>query len=175
MAGVDARLGMSIVSVPKVFKRDDDSGVTWLFGYCGSFRMGQLLQYELKLPEVTIRPDKAPEFIATRFVAAVRECFRAGGFERTRDAEAFGGTFLVGVLGALYWVQEDYWAGAFVDPYAACGCGSDIALGAMHSQLGMLGGVEQMTPQQVIANALEAAQRHSAGVRGPWKIETVAG
>ncbi len=55
---------------PKVFS---NKGV--LFGYTTSFRMGQLLQYSLKIPKQPAR-KKDFEYLCTNFVDAIMACFK---------------------------------------------------------------------------------------------------
>src|ERR1019366_6351782 len=81
-----------------------------------------------------------------------------------------GGTFLVGTHGRLFEVSSDYQIGEPADPYAAVGCGSEVALGALHAT-----GGSKMTPHQRLEAALAAAERFSNGVRGPFvHVSTVA-
>jgi hypothetical protein len=134
----------------------------YLMGFTTSFRMGQLLRWSLEAGEPTGDLD---EFMATVFVDAVRKCLKDGGFAKKDAEREEGGTFLVGVNGRLFTVHNDYQVAAQVSPYAAVGCGADIALGALYATQPGAG-----DPSGRLLLALAAAERHSAGVRSPFTI-----
>lgn len=132
----------------------------YLFGFTTSFRMGQLIRWSLSAPE----PDGDLErFMCTTFIDAVRECLKAGGFAKKNLEQEEGGTFLVGVAGRLFTVHSDYQVGEAADGYAAVGCGDELALGALFATE-----QTQLSPQERLELALEAAERFSAGVRAPF-------
>lgn len=141
----------------------------YVMGFTTSFRMGQLLRYALKGAELNPsrrRPlGDLEAFMATTFVDAVRDTLKAGGWA-TKDSEREeGGTFLVGVRGRLFRIGDDFQVGETVDGYAAVGCGHELALGALYATAR-----SRMAPQRRLRLALEAAERFSAGVRGPFAI-----
>lgn len=132
----------------------------YLMGFTTSFRMGQLIRYSLAAPE----PDGDLErFMSTAFIDAVRDCLKDGGWAKKENDREEGGTFLVGVRGRLFTVEDDYQVGVSVDPYAAVGCGDELALGALYATAR-----SRMSPQRRVLTALRAAERYSAGVRGPF-------
>ena len=143
----------------KVFERGP-----FLMGFTSSFRMGQLLRYRLDVPE---HPDDMPdlEYLSTAFVDAVRECLGSGGWRKKENEREEGGAFLVGYRGRVYEVSSDFQVGESVAGYAACGCGAQVALGALHalSESGL-------TAATRVRRALVAAEALSAGVRGPFVI-----
>jgi ATP-dependent protease HslVU (ClpYQ) peptidase subunit len=132
----------------------------YLFGFTTSFRMGQLIRYALKPPKPVGETDR---FMATTFIDAVRECLKEGGWARKDSDREEGGTFLVGVRGRLFTIYDDYQVAEAADGYAAVGCGDELALGALFATSGT-----RMAPQRRIELALRAAERFSAGVRGPF-------
>jgi hypothetical protein len=135
----------------------------YVLGFTDSFRMGQLLHYTLDAPTP---PERDLErFMSTRFINAVRDCLTDGGFATNNAGQEAGGSFLVGARGRLFEVCSDYQVGEAREGYNALGCGANIALGALH-----LSGRQQMAPRNRVRLALEAAERHSAGVRGPFTI-----
>lgn len=158
-AGV-ANLSLTIRADAKVFKNGD-----YVMGFCGSFRMGQLLRHSFSPPKR--HPDTDLEkFMVTDFVNAVRGCLKDGGVaESYNDAEK-GGFFLVGYAGRLFQIQSDYQVGESVDGYDAIGCGEDIAKGTLFA-------TEKLKPADRTRVALEAAERFSAGVRGPFHFEVL--
>lgn len=134
-------------------------------GFTSSFRMGQLLKYSLVPPEHPEGMD-AHQYMATKFVDAVRTCLKDGGYAKSNSGEESAGAFLVGYRGHLYEISSDYQVGEAEDLYAAVGCGAATALGALCA-------TRSMEPMDRIKLALCAAERHSAGVRGPFHIEVL--
>ena len=136
----------------------------YAMGFCGSFRMGQLLRYTLATPE----PDSDLErFMATTFIDAVRECFKTGGWLKKENEREEGGLFLVGVQGRLFRIDDDFQVGESADGFAAVGSGEEFALGALYATAR-----SRMAPRKRIKLALEAAERFSTGVRGPFAYIT---
>ena len=137
----------------------------FLFGFTSSFRMGQLLRYAFTPPKHDSDLSDY-QYLVTAFVNAVRQCLKDGGFA-TKESEAEkGGIFLLGYRGHLYKVESDYQVGQSVDSYDTCGCGEDIAVGALYA-------TEGQDAKKRINKALEAAERFSAGVRGPFVVEVL--
>jgi hypothetical protein len=155
-AGI-AGLSITIRDDPKVFTNGP-----FLMGFTSSFRMGQLLRYKLDPPKQTVSQDDM-KYLVTDFVDSLRKCFSANGFG-DKDATV-GGTFLVGYKGKLYTIEKDYQVGIPNAAYDAVGCGSDLALGSLHSTAKM-----NLKPEQRITMALEAASAFSAGVAAPFLI-----
>jgi len=143
---------------PKVFKRGP-----FVIGFTSSFRMGQILQHKLQTPEHPASMDDFA-FMVTRFIDNVRECLKNVGFASKSNEVEEGGTFLVGYRGKLYEIEGDYQVAMQAQPYAAVGCGQDLALGAMFAL------DPTLDPVARIRIALEAAERFSAGVSGPFNF-----
>jgi ATP-dependent protease HslVU (ClpYQ) peptidase subunit len=134
----------------------------FLMGFTTSFRMGQLIRYAFTPPKVE-PGDDVFRYMTVDFVDAVRECLKKGGFaKKDKDAEE-GGDFLVGFRGRLFWVASDYQVCESSQGYDAVGCGQAYAKGAFSA-------TEGLPPTARLTKALMAAERHSAGVRGPFKI-----
>lgn len=136
-----------------------------LIGFTSSFRMGQLLGYSLSLPEH--QPDMPVErYMATVFVDAVRACLKNGGWAENEKGQEKGGQFLAAYRGRIFEVWSDYQVAERSEPYAAAGCGVDLALGSLYTSAHL-----QSDPRARVTLALEAAEAFSAGVRGPFRIE----
>lgn len=136
----------------------------YLIGYCDSFRMGQLLQYRLKVPKQIVDDDMA--HMCTVFIDSVRKAFHQGGYAKATDGEESGGVFLVGYRGALYCIDEDYHVGRSMLGYEAIGCGDHLALGSLASTAG--------DPQARVHMALHAAALHSTSVCEPFTVLTIS-
>jgi ATP-dependent protease HslVU (ClpYQ) peptidase subunit len=151
-----AGLSMTIRADTKVFRNGE-----YVMGFTSSFRMGQLLRYTL-VPPSPFDWD-IDRFMATEFVSVVRDCLREGGYARSDQGSESGGTFLVGIRGQLYRIDEDYQIARSVDLYDAVGCGEEFALGSLH-------GSGDLDPADRVQLALEAAAHHSAGVSPPFHV-----
>jgi len=148
----------SLVSqVPKVFRKGD-----MLIGYCGSFRMGQLIQYALKVEPQTDEQDDM-EYLVTTWTNAVRTCFRDGGILKADSGVETGVELLIGYHGALYQTAEDFQVNRY-GAIAAIGAGEQYALGALRA-------LNEQPPKKRIENALKIAGELSAYVTGPYTVK----
>lgn len=140
----------------------------FVFGFTSSYRMGQLLRYSLALPDVE-PGDDLMQFMCTKFITAVRDCLKAGGFAKKEHDIESGGIFLVGVNGRLFRVDSDYQVGLAWCGYDAIGCGEAYAKGALFSTMSERdAGQPAFDPAERLGQALSAAEAHSAAVRGPF-------
>jgi ATP-dependent protease HslVU (ClpYQ) peptidase subunit len=158
-AGCDG-LSVETRTDPKVFINGE-----FVFGYTSSFRMGQLLQYVFT-PPTPVQGQEGMAYMVKQFIPAVKSCLADGGFQTNEKGQDIGGCFLVGHKGQLYSVECDYQVARVHQPYHACGCGKDIALGSLFS-------TEQLSPEQRINAALTAASTFSAGVKGPFTVLSI--
>jgi hypothetical protein len=148
----------STVEAPKVFTNGP-----LLIGITSSFRMGQILQYGLRVPKGH-RKD-TDRWVAIDLMAAVREAFDRHGWNRVDDGRALGGSYLLACRGRLYEVQDDYSALRYPRGEYSVGSGADHALGSLHASRGG-------QPEDRILAALEAAAEHVMSVDGPFDILT---
>ena len=159
-AGV-AGLDLSLRKDNKVFRVGDV-----VMGFTSSFRMGQLLQYNLSVPKH--HPDMDLfTYMVTEFIPAVRNCLKSGGYTRIDNNEERGGCFLVGIEGRLFQIESDFQVGESHYAFDAVGCGAPYALGA----LAILIEDKGRTPENILNRALLQAERFSAGVRRPFHYE----
>lgn len=156
-AGV-AGLSLTVRADAKVFRRGE-----YVFGFTSSFRMGQLLRYSLEPPKPPDADRDLMRFMVVDFVNALRKSLSEGGYATKYYEVETGGTFLVGVRGRLFKVEEDYQVGEALAGYDACGCGEEFATGALYATRGR-------PARSRVRLALEAAEANSAGVRGPFVI-----
>jgi hypothetical protein len=167
-AGVDHwSLDIRVRRDVKVFRREGPGALPWVMGFTTSFRMGQLLHHKLDLPDVRVVEDHELEhFMVTRFVDAVREALKGGGWATKENEHESAGQFLVGVRGRLFEIEGDYQVAETVDAFSAVGGGASYALGS----LATTEGVPDIPATARIQQALAAAERFSAGVRGPVNV-----
>lgn len=158
-AGV-AGYSLGVRKDPKVFECGE-----FLLGYTSSFRMGQILRYYLR-PEIPKEGQAAFEYMVCVFIPAVRKLLDEHGYLVDNNGREEIGTFLVGWRGSLFSVEDDLQVAELAAPYAACGCGHDLAMGSLHTTEQLAG----LTARDRLTMALEAAESFSAGVRGPFVV-----
>lgn len=139
----------------------------YAIGYTTSYRLGQILRYETRLPEPEPGAD-LEAFLSTHFVAALRSAFDTAGFERPLGLK---GSILVGLRGRLFALGNELQVMSEDTPYAAVGSGRHIAYGALYA-LDQLGPGAH-SPRQRAEVALRAAQRFNPGVREPFHFVEV--
>jgi ATP-dependent protease HslVU (ClpYQ) peptidase subunit len=144
--------------LPKVFQKRD-----MLIGYTTSFRMGQLLQFKLSIPDHDEDEKSVEEFIISDVLEAIRKCLKDGGYSKIENSQEEGGTFLLGYKGRLFGINDDFGVTEEMDGFDACGCGGDFALGAMKA-------FSNLEPRKRILRALEIADHFSGGVKPPFRI-----
>jgi len=144
------------ITHPKVFRVGD-----FIIGYTTSFRMGQLLEYNLTVPD---NPDGDDlRYLITQFIPAVRECLKQGGFAKVENNTEEGGEFIVGYRGRIYLVGSDFQITHHRDRFLSTGCGESFAMGA-------LAAMEITDPKKAVLKALKIAGMFSAGVRPPYYV-----
>lgn len=147
----------------KVFKLKDTKNA--VLGFTSSYRMGQLLMYAHGLIDGRDEPNINHEYLVTKFIPNVTRLFENGGFSKNNSGEKYGGTFLLGYKDKLFEISDDYQVGISNNNYNACGSGANFALGSLYSTEGT-----ELTPQQRIVKALQAAQEFSVSVQAPFYI-----
>lgn len=153
----------------KIFRAGD-----FLFGCTSSYRMIQLLRYQLILPPYTSdacdsdEEDQLFRYLATDFIDAVRTCLKDGGYAKKEEERESGGNFLLACYGQLFCVENDYQVEEVVIGYNAIGSADDVALGALYATHQL-----ELPPERRVRMALEAAAYHYADVRPPFVIESI--
>lgn len=154
---------LQLLAEPKIFR---NRGL--LIGYTTSFRMGQLLQYEMT-PPLRDPADDDMAYIVRRLIPVIRTLLSEHGFASKYNNVEQGGSFLLGYRGGVYGIHSDYQVARTRDGFDAVGSGTQVALGAMHATAEM-----GLDPARRIALALAAAERFTATVRGPFELATLA-
>lgn len=159
---------LEIRTQPKVFLKGPV-----VVGYTTSFRMGQLLQYQLKVPAERDENDELIEpfeWMVTKFVEAIRSCLKDGGFAQKKDEVETGGTFLVGYRGRLFSLYDDYQVAELTQPFNVVGCAWAYALGVLEVMVEAGRG-----PEECVLRALAAAERFSGAVSEPFSVVRLPG
>lgn len=136
-----------------------------VIGYTSSYRMGQLLMYKDDLIDSRDVDKVDHEYIVTKTVPKIISLFEENGFGKIDSNVKRGGCFLLAHKDQLYSIEGDYQVGISSDAYAAVGCGEDFALGSLYATENT-----NLTPEERITMALEAAAKFSVGVEGPFDI-----
>lgn len=158
----DSNMSLGIGKETKVWK---NNGI--LFGACGSFRVSQVLRWHLRVP-VYDTTSEPLEYITGPLVNEMRAALEvAGALTVWEDdhTESMGGGLLLGHRGRVFEMWGDFGVGELVHDYGATGCGGAIACGSLATTEGL-----DISPKKRVLLALNAAERHSAGVRGPMVV-----
>lgn len=148
----------------KVFRNETFTNV--LIGGTTTFRHLDLLKYSESLFDEIDWYKKANidhKYMVTKFIPKVIELFKYGiiGEPETKR----GGNFIVATPGKIFEVRPDY---SVLEPelgICSVGCGEDVAMGSLITTLDF-----DMTPQEKIIKALEAAEQYCCGVQRPFRI-----
>lgn len=143
----------------KIFKKGN-----MLIGYTSSYRMGQLLEHSLNIPER--KDDQSIEnYMYVDFVNAVRELLKNNGQMLVdRNIETIG-FFLIVTEGLIFKMQDDLALLEAADGFDACGSGEAYARAALHllKKQGKLG------PKEMLTEAIDTAAQYVASVGGEVK------
>lgn len=151
---------MSIRKDEKIFIKNDI-----IFGFSGSFRLGQLLRYSLMIPE-KYKNQEDLDYVHDNLINSIRYTFKENGFTRiSSNIEEIDGTFIFGYNGNLYTVYSDLQICRVFDNFASTGCGAGYALGNLYALK-----ESNLTPEQKIKKSLKCSYHFSAGVRPPFNI-----
>jgi ATP-dependent protease HslVU (ClpYQ) peptidase subunit len=164
-AATDTAGTLALRGDAKVFKRDG-----YTIGFCGSYRVGQLVKHEMRLPAIDheMTAAQAERFMVREFVPRVRKllsksgCMNTTGVDKLEDSSSF----LVGFDGYLFVIADDLQVEISQDDYAAIGSGAQLALGSLHADKTS----GHLSAYDAVQNALWAAERYCSNVRGPFLI-----
>lgn len=153
-AGVDG-LDLRIRKDRKVFRNGE-----LIFGGTTSFRMLQLLEFELTPPPI-VEGQEPYAYAVKALVPSIRATLKSGGFAKIDSGREEGGSFLVGFRGHLFAIYNDFQVAESTENFEAVGCGEGYAMGAMHA-------LRSADPLDRLKAGLEAAAAFSAGVAPPF-------
>ena len=159
--GTDNWSNATIYKTPKVFKIGDA-----IVGYSGSYRMGQIIQYQAPHLDKLLCIQDPLRHLVNEWIPKVQELLtQAKQSKLDNSVQISGGCFLLGYMGRLFSVEENFSILESDDNYAAYGSGYLYALGSLHSTIRT-----KLTPKKRVMFALEAAAHHNGGVAGPFTI-----
>lgn len=149
------------LSVPRADQKLFIACGSFLIGFCGSFRVGQILRQFLKIGEQP--PGADHDFMESVFPTKLRYLLKEHGADFTeKGSDSLDDTALiVGYRGEIYVVMDDFQVARLALPYAAVGTGAPYALGAMHATY------DPQMPEACAMRGMEAALAFAPGVRPP--------
>ncbi|MEE8524607.1 MAG: hypothetical protein V3T72_11805 [Thermoanaerobaculia bacterium] len=162
-----------IRATPKVFRNGP-----YAVGFTTSWRMGQILNHLVELPEPPRRLDdeQLERFMVTEVIETIRDAFTRHGFVKTArvalsseitvEGQAMGGAFLIGIDGCIFEIREDFQVVRPGRRFAAVGAGAVLSLGALRA----LERLPDLSLEERTLAALEAAQDYSPAVRAPFRL-----
>lgn len=132
----------------------------YFLGAAGDMRAINILHHAFVPPPIPpgITPKKLDNFITTKFVPSLRECFEKQGYATSPESESathmaqHESTVLVAANATIYIIDGDYSWTSDINGFYALGTGSSYALGALH----VLSSSKKMTVQQAKKAALKA-------------------
>lgn len=130
------------------------------YGFTSSYRMGQILKYHTEEVLSPLRETDLFGYVVSCLVPMYRRVLGEHGFKKNNSGEETGGTFLIGIDGKLFSIEDDFQVEHTVSGYNAVGCGYQLALGSMHSTENL------MSPHDRVTFAVQAAIKFSTGCGG---------
>lgn len=153
------------ITKEKVFKKDK-----LLFGFCGSFRALQLVQYELEVSDVDLAVNRLDgdifKYLITDLVPKIQKLLEKHEvLKRTAEEDIRGYLFLIGYKDKLFRVDVDFQVMEYQDDYDSVGSGSKYAFGSLHATKFF-----KLKSENRITMALQAASYFNGGVVKPFYI-----
>lgn len=137
----------------------------FIFGFSGSFRIGQLLRWGFKPPKNT--RDSDTEYMVLDFVDALKFLLEEkGASSKSESGDSFDAEIVVGYKRRLYVIESDFNISTRTDTFVASGGGAPYALGALWA----LETQSFLPPDQVIEKALTASAQYCPSVKAPFSI-----
>lgn len=164
---------LSLRKDPKVFRVKD-----FVIGATSSYRMIQILRFNFVPPPLkgtgigfqeTSSEIDLYQYMCTEFINALRKTLKDAGFLTITNGSESGGTFLVAYKDRLFCIHDDLQVAEFFDGYHSVGSGSNFALGAIAALTAL---PEPPPAEDIVRIALEAAEKFSTTVQGPFVVET---
>lgn len=146
---------------PKVFKLGD-----MLIGSTTTFRFGQVLQYNFKIPERQKHIDDM-QYMVSSVVPELRKALKEAGVSEVNNNVETGGVCLIACNGELYQVQSDFSVLRCSRGFDAIGSGKAFAEGALFAVDG------RVSAKEAVKVALQTAESCCATVSGPFTILSI--
>ncbi len=161
-AGATDKFIDALIDNPKVVHNPQGK---MLFGFTGSYRLAQLLQYQLKIP-LHPKGEEDMSYMVKTLIPAIKRCLRDGNFSEVENEVEHGGFFLIGYKSKVYEVQQDYSVLTPLDHYFTIGSGYSVAFGALSA----VSHYDDIDPMEKLSLALTAAEKHLSYIRRPFTV-----
>lgn len=154
----------SIENSPKVFRNETFRNI--LIGGTTTFRHLDLLRYSTNLfdeADFYKKTNIDHKYMVTKFIPKIIELFKNGIISESENNR--GGNFIVATPNNIFEIQNDY---SVLEPsfgFCAVGSGEDVAMGSLITTINF-----DISPQEKIVRALEAAEKYCCGVQRPFRI-----
>lgn len=143
------------MSTKKVFTKG-----AMLFGFCGDFRAGQIVQYCCRFPAQVKKDDV--EYLVTDVIPEIQEQFKNNNYSG-EDEDSYG--FMVILNGNIYEIEHPFQVIPYSKKYAAMGSGMDFATAYMYTMQEELG-LHTKSPQTLLEGAIRCASEFIINVGG---------
>lgn len=149
---------IDVVSKPKFIEKPDI-----IIGFCGSFRVAQIIEYYFPFGN---KAKKTEKWLHTKFIETLRNLLDKHGARDFQGGDLLsnGSGLLVSINQKIYEVQQDFSIAHYDRGYAAIGSGASMALASLHSTEGLI------EPEERLLRALRAAGAFSVGCAPPYHI-----
>jgi len=134
------------------------------FGFAGSFRVGQLLKYQLRIPKKQSNIGDA-EYIFNVLIAEIIYLLRKNKLIKNNEMDC---TLVIIYNDRIYKVDSDFQNEVTLDDYTAIGDGADVALGALYISYRVTGSLQ--FPNAIVKSALEASAKFCTTVAPPFNL-----
>lgn len=133
----------AVQTEPKVFEKEfiklNEDGLTrtkevMALGYTTSFRMGQLLNYNLTLPE-HVAGETFSQYLVLKVIPIIRQMFKDEWGARDASQDVGGGQFIILHNHTIYEVQEDFSVLQPKTQITAVGSGTYHAIASMSAYI----------------------------------------
>jgi len=143
----------------KVFIKRD-----MIFGFSASYRVGQILKYDFKIPDHNHNLTN-DEYLHSVLIPKMIGTLKEKG-KTIKNGEISDLSILIGYKGFLYEIQEDFQISQLQIPFCACGAGANFAKGAFY----VLENNKKLSAKNKILKSLETSSYFSAAVSPPFYV-----
>lgn len=133
------------------------------YGFCGSFRMGQILRYhseEVTAPE-GLKLDDPHGYTVKYLVPMWRNILKEHGYTTVLNNEEIAGDFIITFGGNIFIIECDFQVGENAEDYAAIGCGAPYAYGSLFET-----SKSKISVQKKVESSIKTAYHFSNGCGG---------
>jgi ATP-dependent protease HslVU (ClpYQ) peptidase subunit len=135
----------------KLFVKNDEM----IFGFAGSFRVGQLVNYQVEFEKKKSNAISDHEYLCSTVVEAIR--YYVPDLDDTN--------FLIAYNGNIYTIQTDYQVSSIRNDFDAIGSGSPYAVSGYH----FFNKYSEMEIEEKIQKSLEFTTKFNLGAQPPFE------